>query len=324
MEPCMILGHERILDFLNRAIASHRLAQAYVFVGPEKVGKTAVASWLVGKLLDVGKCKDIEDITHADFFVLSRLTDEKTGKRKAQIGVEQIRELNEKLAMTSFMGGRKVAFIEEADRMNAEAANALLKTLEEPASQTTLILRASSVDQLLPTIVSRCQVLRFSLVPRKTIEAGLRARGISVSEAEELAALAGGRPGHTFRLLKDSQERAQEEAATSRLCELVEQPLSHRLAAAGSLLPKEDVNRAESLKILLDRFEWTLRDLLLASAGASELVTHTREKDRFARLSAGKPAIHFARAIEKLQEVRQDLAGHVNPHLALEKLMLVF
>lgn len=320
----MILGHERVVNFLERAIASDRLAQAYVFVGPEKVGKTTVVRWLVGKLLDIRILKDIEDISHADFFMLSRLTDEKTGKRKAQIGVDQIRELNEKLAMTSFMGGRKIAFIEEADRMNAEAANALLKTLEEPAAQTTLILRASSIDQLLPTIVSRCQVLRFSLVPRKRIEAGLKARGISGSEAEELGALAAGRPGHAFRLLKDSQVRAEEEAATNRLCELTEQPLSHRLAAVGSLLPKEDVNRAESLRVLLDRFEWTLRDLLLAASGAPELVVHTQEQDRFVRLATGKPALHWAQAIEKLQAIRQDLAGYVNPHLALEKLMLVF
>jgi DNA polymerase-3 subunit delta' len=313
-----ILGHERMINFLERAIGADRLAHAYLFVGPEKVGKTTVAEWLIGAVmasatppnLPLGRGGNVFE--HPDIFVLSRLTDEKTGKMKQQISVEQVRELREKLSLSSFLGGRKVAFIEEADRMNEEAGNALLKTLEEPSRDSILILRASSTKQLLPTIVSRCQALRFTLVPRQTIEAGLSARGVSRSEAEELAHLASGRPGQAFRLLQDSDERAQEEAAAAQLKQLVESPLSKRFAMISTLLPKEDANRAESLSKLLNRWEWRFRDLMLSSCGVSTFAPNT------------KPAEHWATCIDTLHTVRRDLSSHINPTLALEHLILSF
>ncbi len=310
-----ILGHERVTDFLERAQGSGRLAHAYLFVGPEKVGKTTVAEWFIGKLVELTPSSSPLErgrniLAHPDVFVLSRLTDEKTGKTKQQISVEQVRELREKLSMSSFLGGRKVAFIEEADRLNEEASNALLKTLEEPRGDSILILRASSTKQLLPTIVSRCQALRFTLVPCKTIEAGLCARGVSASEATELARLASGRPGQALRLLQDSDERAQEEAATAQLMQLVVSPLSKRLAAVSNLLPKEDANRAESLSELLNRWEWRFRDLMLSSCGVSTFAPNTQS------------AHHWASCIDTLHTVRRDLASHVNPTLAIEHLIL--
>ncbi len=316
MQP--ILGHERVVQFLEKALASDRLAHAYLFIGPERVGKTTVAEWLISRVIaSASRSNLLQEIAsspanggilamtghHPDVFVVNRLTDEKTRKTKQQISVEQVRELRERLAMSSFLGGRKVAFIEEADRLNDEAGNALLKTLEEPSKNSILILRASSTKQLLPTIISRCQVLRFTLVPTKMIEAGLRTRGVSQSEAHELANAAAGRPGQAMRLLTDSEERAREEAAASQLRALLDESLSGKLAMVGKVCPKEEADRLEVLTDTLNRWERGLREHMLGSLNTSG-------------------AARWAHAIEILQTVRRDLFSNINPTLALERLIL--
>src|SRR3989338_393110 len=105
-------------------LAGETLPHALLFVGPKGAGKTSVAHQL-GKAL-------LGSLTHPDFLTLERLVDEKTGKRKSQISVEQIRELNARLGLSSLGGGWKVVFIEEATALSMGAVNALLKTLEEP------------------------------------------------------------------------------------------------------------------------------------------------------------------------------------------------
>ncbi|NBS41648.1 AAA family ATPase, partial [bacterium] len=146
-----IIGHERIVERLKRQAEQGRLAHAYLFIGQEGVGKTAVAMGLIG--------------SGSDFQQVSRREDEKTGKLKVTISVDQIRELRDRLSLTSFSGETKAAFIEEADRLSDGAANALLKTLEEPRGDTVIILRAETLESVSQTIASRCQVLRFCPVP---------------------------------------------------------------------------------------------------------------------------------------------------------------
>lgn len=314
--PAEIIGHEKVLSFLEKSLKNGQLSHAYVFVGPDGVGKTAVAEWLVKKVLGSA------GFEHPDVSVLNRLIDEKTEKIKSEIVVDQIRKLRERLSMSGFLGGYKFAFIEEADALNTEAANALLKTLEEPTKNTTLILRATSPDSLLPTIISRCQVIRFTPVGREKIVEGLITRGVVRKEAEAIAALSSGCPGYALRLLRDEETRALEETSVQQFIEIIDSPLSARLAKAAAWLPKDETNKKEQLKNLLDRWEWLLREVFFLSSGLDDLAARVVAYPDLKRLAKKQKTNHWSAALDTLHEIKNDLTFNVNPTLALEHLFL--
>jgi len=311
-----IIGHEKVLSFLEKSLKNGQLSHAYLFVGPNGVGKTAVAEWLIKKILGS------TGFNHPDVSVINRLVDEKTDKIKSEIVVDQVRKLRERLSMSGFLSGYKFAFIEEAEALNIEASNALLKTLEEPTKNTTLILCAASPDCLLSTIVSRCQVIRFTPAPRIKITEALINRGVVRKEAEAMAALSSGRPGYALRLLRDEETRALEETSVQQFVEIVDSPLSARLARAAAWLPKDETNKKEQLKNLLDRWEWLLRDVFLLSSGLEDLAARSMAYPALGRLAKTKKTDHWSAAIEALHEIKNDLNFNVNPTLALEHLFL--
>ncbi|MFA6132162.1 MAG: DNA polymerase III subunit delta' [Patescibacteria group bacterium] len=311
-----IIGHEKVLTFLEKSLKNGRLSNAYLFVGPDGVGKTAVAEWLIKKV------SGPSGFEHPDVSLVNRLVDEKTDKIKSEIVVKQIRELRERLSMSGFLGGHKFAFIEEAETLNTEASNALLKTLEEPAEDTTLILCATSPDRLLATIVSRCQIIRFTPVPREKIVGALMGRGVVRVEAEAIAALSSGRPGYALRLLRDEETRSLEETSVQQFIEIIDSPVSARLTRAATWLPKDETNKKEQLKNLLDRWEWLLRDVFLLSSNIDDLAARATAYPDLSRLAKTKQTDHWSNALATLREIKNDLAFNVNPTLALEHLFL--
>ena len=144
-----------------------RLPHALLLAGPRGVGKRAAAAWIVRERLGLpgvaeGPCHPVEMAEHADLSWIRPLEKESSGERKDTIGVEQIRELVATLALTSYEGGDKVAVIDPAHAMTVNAANSLLKTLEEPSGNAILLLIADRIGPLPATIVSRCQRIRFA------------------------------------------------------------------------------------------------------------------------------------------------------------------
>ncbi len=146
-------GHKRQLDLLENAFNQGVLAHGYMFAGPEGVGKRTIAKKLAMKIL--GQETEQQNFFHPDFFEI----DGKQG-----IKIEQIRELIYKLSLKPYSAPYKVAVIDNADEMTLEAANALLKSLEEPKSHTIIILITSNSNKLPKTIVSRVQKINFGLV----------------------------------------------------------------------------------------------------------------------------------------------------------------
>jgi len=203
-------GHTNIRTALARAWSRGRLAQAYLFVGPEGVGKCLFARKLAQCLLckaprtdeleACGECEGCRPFlagSHPDFHFIER----DSGKRDLTvakfIGDREQRGkagLCYDLSLRPLPGGRKVGIINDADAMNDEAANALLKTLEEPLEGTVLILVAANIDSLLPTIRSRCQPVRFSPLSDVDLAALVESQGLAASpdEVRELTALADG------------------------------------------------------------------------------------------------------------------------------------
>lgn len=281
-----IIGHEKIVEALRRQASNGRLAHAYLFVGPEGVGKSTVAR----ALLAAG-CGD-------PAYNVRRSEDEKTGKLKSAISVEQIRELRDRLSLTSFSGEKKTAFIEEADWMNDAAANALLKTLEEPRGDTTIVLRAETLESVPATVASRCQVFRFHAVPEATIAEALVRRGLDREEAAHVARLSSGRPGVATRLVTDGAYRAERETATGAFDAIMSASLPKRLALVADLLPKTENDKATALAKILDAWEEAARAKMLSG--------DTR----------------YVRVLDRLREAREASERNVSPQLALEHVVI--
>lgn len=293
-----IIGHERVCEVLRRQVESKQLAHAYLFVGPEAVGKTTVAQAFIEAL--AGPLAANPNVS-----VLERETDAETDKLASSISVVQVRALVERLTLSAFGSGYKAAFIEEADRLNTNAANALLKTLEEPRGDTLMVLRAPSLESVPETIASRCQVFRFHPVAATTIETMLRTRGIPTEDASELTRLARGRPGVALRLLKDAAFRAEHSLARDAAERFLKASLPERFRLIADLLPKEEANKAVAATQTLDALEETLRDRLLSALHHS--IT---------------PPLHHSRPFDAIHASRQALRGNVSPALALEHVAL--
>ena len=205
-----IRGHAATLQLLATALGRGRLPHGLLFVGPGGVGKTRVAAFLAkclfcpntssDELAACGECESCRQVdagTHPDLLVAERIA----GKRDLTIDVflgakdKRGREgLLAAMALSPMQADRKVAIVRDADRMNVEAANALLKTLEEPPPRSVLVLVAESPEDLLPTIRSRCQQIRFGPLADGDVAALLETMHdeLPPGEAEGIAALAGG------------------------------------------------------------------------------------------------------------------------------------
>ncbi len=203
-----VRGHESLVEAFDRVVRRGRLAHAYLFTGPPGVGKRLFAEELAKALLCEAppgarleacdrcpSCLQVAADTHPDFFVAGRPED------SLELPIEVVRELCRSFALKPARGRGKVAILDDADDLNDAAANCFLKTLEEPPPRSVLILLGTSADLQLPTILSRCQVVRFAPLPEAVVADLLRAQGVEDAVLiERLARLSGGSPGQAMAL----------------------------------------------------------------------------------------------------------------------------
>lgn len=200
-----LFGHDNIRRFLATAAGEGRLHHALLFEGPQGIGKATLAYHLAGHLLAQSRCGSAQELltpdfslpvyrkiaggTHPAFLYISRPSDPKTEKFKTAITVDEIRRVTQFLARTAHDGSWRVVIVDPADDLNRNAANALLKTLEEPPSKVLFILVSHSPGRLLPTIRSRCQTLRFEPLDETEMQFAIPAAGIPVADEASLKAL---------------------------------------------------------------------------------------------------------------------------------------
>src|SRR3972149_6839834 len=178
-----ILGHDREIGILSSAISNNRVAHSFLFVGPEGVGKrlTAIS---IAKSLNCSdakgdfcgvcrNCVDIESSSYSDVFLVEpRESDSKGGgidHATGTIKIGAVRDVQQRLSYKAVKGGKKVCIVDGVEKMNRDAQNAFLKTLEEPPSDSIIILIISDGATLLPTILSRCQRINFRPLPRNIL-----------------------------------------------------------------------------------------------------------------------------------------------------------
>lgn len=318
-----ILGQERVLAYLKAALKRGRLAHAYLFLGPEGVGKESVARALAGALNCAepredgdacGVCPSCQRLaagTHPDFLVLRPTSRE----RPPKITIEQIRELRRLTAYPPVAGGWRLALIKPGEDMREEAVNALLKTLEEPPPQHLLILTAQVEADLVPTVVSRCQKVAFAPLPPHLIEKQLIKRGASPGQAALLGALSGGSLGQALAL--DPEELAQKRDQVVRELETLSQGTASQILDWAQGLAKQ----VAETEMFLQLAQLWYRDLLLLAAGGPErLVAH---RDRLAQLQdqVGRASKEdWFRKVAALRAAQRQLRDHLNPELTLDLL----
>ncbi|HHW07557.1 MAG TPA: DNA polymerase III subunit delta' [Clostridia bacterium] len=312
-----ILGQDLIVRHLRQAVAAGQVHHAYLFYGQEGVGKRTAAQALAAALNCLspdggnacGRCRACQAVaggTHPDLYEISP-----QGKN---IKIDQIRALQEALSFKRWQGNYKVAVIDEADLMTEEAANSLLKMLEEPSGKTCFVLLTSRPQSLLPTIWSRCQRFSFRAVPPELIEQILLQQGISPSQAKLFARLSDGSPGQALAKLKDDRFLPARQQAIAFCRKLKEGGVKDCFEVAAALHEAED----EEILTLMARW-W--RDLLVWQASQSErLLVNVDLYDaiRQERL----PAKSLKLALRETEKARQRLRYNGNRRLCFEVMTL--
>lgn len=290
-----VIGHERAVQSLGLMLAEKALPPVLIFFGPRHVGKRTIASLLAGTLLGVD-----DPSAHPDFRLVERPHDEKTGKLKKLISIDAIRFLQEHLRLSSFLGGAKVALIDGADFLSEEAANALLKTLEEPTPGAHVFLCVEDITRVPRTIQSRAALVELRRLPELALAERLVAGGAEPLLAARAAARSDGRPGLALGFLGQADMVEWYETEERRWRALRAASPLRRLSACAELAPAR-ADREETvdhLRDVLDIWQHFLRQDL--KAGEASAISNLR----------------------RLQTLRASLDANVQPRLLLEKFAL--
>lgn len=322
-----IIGHKNITSFLEKSLRNEQVTHAYLFYGPNHLGKRTVAETFAERLLG----QPIAN--HPDVYSVARERNEKEEKLNKNISVEQIRELERKLSLSSFLNSYKIGIIEEAETMNAEAANSLLKTLEEPTPKTVIILLARSVAALPATIASRCQLLKFLPVNQKQIYEHLVGLGASRDEARQLTSIAWGKPG----LALDFWRSRTEEGGLSAVADYAEKTkgvidLMNAATLAERMKVFEKVFREEkggedltgSLNQILFLWLSVLRDAVLLGNGCPEFVSNPMFSEEIKQIARRFDNGFFPRIYREIGLATKYFGENFNPRLVLENLVISF
>ena len=278
MSLSSITGQERAISVLGRALESGRMAHAYIFVGPAGVGKMAAALEFAKALVcEAGgadsceKCAHCLKAAHGLHPDIHVLTPEGAGR---MIKIDAVRErVQNELALKPNEARRKAVVIDDAHAMNIEAANCLLKTLEEPPGDAVLVLVTPRPDALPETIISRCQMVRFRPLEPQVIAALLVQRGTDNSTADFLSQLAGGSLGRAIELAEKpalADVRAQLLELLTQLNEANVQESAGRFLKLAAELSDTPAERRTATEWLFDLAELFYRDVAVFQVGVAD------------------------------------------------------
>jgi len=315
-----VVAHDALLQRLERQRAEGRIAHAYLFTGPPQVGRRTLA-WAWGMALlcpepdpPCGACRSCRRMQaghHPDAFLIA--------PEGSSLKIEQVREAQRLLAHTPVEGPYRILVFDQAQALTTEAANALLKTLEEPPSYAVLMLIAPSPESLLPTVVSRCQVLTLDPLPIPWVRRALQERwGLAADEADRLARLSGGRIGWAVQAAQDPEMLAAYEERLRQIRELMGQGRVGRFAFAEALAGEAEEVRSAFLETAM---AWW-RDVLILASGAELPLTHEEERPALQAV-AERFGLNGARAaLEATRRAWLALQRNANARLALEAMLL--
>ncbi|HEX8998169.1 MAG TPA: DNA polymerase III subunit delta' [Ktedonobacterales bacterium] len=320
-----VVGNPQAQAILERALSSGQTRHAYLLHGPEGVGKMTLALAFAQALLcqrrqpgeveACGECVACRKVAHGNHPDLAVIEPE-DGKR--WLSVERIREMVHLTSLAPTESERRIFILPEAERIQEKTANTLLKTLEEPPESVIILLLATDADNLLPTILSRCQLIPLRPLPPEQISQALRDRWEMEPEAaDRLAGLANGRLGWAVRAHERPDEQAERERLLERIISLCAAPQDERMRIAATLGSDNAATR-----VTLDQWITWWRDVTLAANGAHSLMSSgaaRREAERVGRAIGADQARGF---LDALLAALASMDINANPRLTLENLAL--
>ena len=325
-----LIGHEWAARLLKEHLQHHQIRHAYLFTGADGLGKRTLGLRFAQVLSCVnppaegercGVCRACRLIESGEFPDLHVIQSESTG---GQLKVEQVRELSRQLALAPYEGKLRIALLLRFHEANESAANALLKTLEEPASQVVLILTARSKEALLATIVSRCEVIPLRPVNESLIEAALVARGTSPRASKLVANLADGRPGWAITHVEDQAMLDRRSQLLDEMMDLAGSSRTNRFQYIEDMLEKKDAEAQRQIALeALDHWSSLWRDAMLSSyqAEGAHLRNLDRSKDVQHLVTHLDPS-QITRILQEAEKTRAAIERNVNVRLALETWLL--
>ena len=323
-------GHDKAVNVLQRSLTEGRLSHAYMLTGPPNVGKMTLALDLARAVNCLGddrpcgecdQCGRIERSVHADVSVIGP-GDGDSSSQRVLVSIDQVREAQRQASLKPFEGRSRVFVFSNAEQMSDEAANSLLKTLEEPPDQVLLVLLASSHNALPPTVVSRCQIVQLKPVSLGVIVGALqRLHDVDSDRAQEIARLSGGRPGWAVRAATETEVLDHIAESLDTIERLVGGGLDDRFAYASDLAFAFGRNR-EPVRLELSLWLRWWRDLLLIKHGRPEFVVHVARTEFLGGLARSLTPRQLSEAISTIDRTLDLLDRNMNPRLALESMML--
>ncbi|HTI13322.1 MAG TPA: DNA polymerase III subunit delta' [Dictyobacter sp.] len=323
-----IVGHEHAIDILQRTLAAQQVRHAYLLAGPQRIGKSLLAQRFAQTLLCTGgpdpqqsptepcnvclACRKVLHGNHPDVHVIVRASD------KQFILIEQIRELQSDAARRTMEGRRNIFIIENAHEMNSQAANSLLKTLEEPELNVVLVLTVPDAGLLLPTIMSRVQIIALQLLTSSQIKRALMERWhAEPDEAELISALAAGRMGWAVQAIEDEDMLQERQEQLALLAKVPTLDKVQRFAFV-----QQQGTDTERVRALLELWLLWWRDIVLAANNCLDLTVNVDLRDVLQKQAAKIGTVEAERMIRAILQVQEALAQNVNARVALEVLML--
>jgi DNA polymerase-3 subunit delta' len=314
-----IAGHDRIVEVFRRSVRSGKTSHAYIFEGIPGCGRRKTALALIQALFCqavdddacgvCSSCRKVAGGNHGDIHFVKPLPD------KRDISIEQLREIQRELALRPYEAPRKACIMEPAERMSVNAANSLLKTLEEPPGNAIIILLTENADMLLPTIRSRCQLIRFSPLSPENVRRLLEMSGVSPEAAGLLAPLSEGSMQHATELDNDALA-ARRETLVAQIAALDICRIGTIFDAAEEIAGSRDETLA-ALDLLLS----LARDTVYVHTGYSETVNAAFRPalERFAGRFTLESALQI---LGDIMETRRAVQRNANSKLAMDCLFM--
>ena len=335
-----IIGHEKAIEVLGRAVEDEaRRSHAYLFAGPEQVGRATVARAFAQalnctsedarpcgecracRLIGEGKHPDVETMTIGGLCDESEHKDHSKDKSQ-EIRICQVRRLEHVIYRAPFEGRVRVVIVDPADALTAQAANAFLKTLEEPPKNVVMILVTAREATLPETVRSRCRRIAFGGAGRAQIESALRERWKAEPEtAARLARLAQGRLGWAVDALKDNGALEEREEVLDEIEAVMAGGDKERFEYARMLGDRYQRNSNAVRDVLGVWRDWW-RDVLLTASGKEEMALASDRLDTLRSQASEYKVEGAVRALRALQDLQQHLEEHASPTLALEVMLL--
>jgi DNA polymerase-3 subunit delta' len=324
-----LIGHEWAVDMLKKHVIHGTTRHAYLFAGPPGIGRRTLALRFAQALncqspseagVPCGQCRDckqIEAMQHADLTIVQAVDEDGKSKPGGTLKVDQIRDLRRMITYKPYQSRYRIAMFLRFHEANESAANALLKTLEEAPSYAVLILTADNPEQLLPTIVSRCEVLRLRPLKIDEVRQALEEKGFESQQSKWIAHMSGGRYGYARQLIGSETLLLEREERLDDLQRLISASRVEKFAYAEKVSKNKDSMR-QALLIWLSYW----RDVMLSTTRATTPLVNMDRNLEIENIASQMDLSSARLMVRGLESTLQKLDGNVNTRLLAEVLLL--